>query len=265
LAEGVISWFEKRGEIPLVPPFSVREYAPLIDEPDRFAGGYSTEGIWGVAFAAEYVDSRGWTSISTIRCLGVDTRHPASIAAFCHARERVGKFRVDRIISIRTLRSGRLLNSDEHVTLLAPYLPQEAPDPWLCTLVDVQNATRDGVYGLLQLAMLDGRLGEEPRQAIFGYVMEEAKLRGLEAPAPDLLALWIDNLSPPLDAVAISVARVLEDKDKFARLLPRLLDVARSTTGFPNPDESLRSLIAAVRAHFRTSPNDQPVSVRARS
>ena len=103
------------------------------------------------------------------------------------------------------------------MTLLAPYLPHNAPDPWLCALVDVQKATRDGVYGLLQLAMRDGRLEEAPRQAICGYVREEAKLRGLEAPAPELLALWIDNLSPPLDAVAISVGRVLEDKDRFAR------------------------------------------------
>lgn len=106
LTAGVVRWFEARGEIPLVPPSSVREYAPLIDEPDRFADGegYSTQDIWGVSFIAEYVDSRSWTSISTIRCLGIDTRHPASITAFCHARGKVGRFRVDRIISIRTLR-----------------------------------------------------------------------------------------------------------------------------------------------------------------
>jgi len=265
LTEGVVRWFEAHGEIPLVPPPSVREYAPLIDEPDCFGGSYSTEGIRGVAFVAEYVDSRGWTSISTIRSLGIDIRHPASLTAFCHARGKVGKFRVDRIISIRELRSGRLLTSDEHVTLLAPYLPHEAPDPWLCALVDVQNATRDGVYALLQLAMRDGRLGETPRQAICGYVKSEAKQRRLEAPAPELLALWIDNLSPPIDATAISVGRVLDYKDRFARLLPWLLEVVRSTREFPNPEGSLRNLIAAVRAHFRMSPHNRPKLARATS
>ena len=107
---------------------------------------------------------------------------------------------------------------------LLPTSRTNAPDPWLCALVDLQNATRNGVYGLLQLAMIDGRLGETPRQTIIGYLGEEAKVRGLEVPAPELLALWIDNLSPPIDAVAVSVSRVLEDKDKFARLMRWLLE-----------------------------------------
>ena len=33
--DGVVGWFERRGEIPLAPPPRLREYGPLADDPDR--------------------------------------------------------------------------------------------------------------------------------------------------------------------------------------------------------------------------------------
>ena len=140
---GVIGWFQRRGGIPLAPPPSVREYGSLGDDPDR-NGGYSTAGIRGVSFVIEYFDSRGWTSIRTIRCLGIDPLHPASITAYCHVREEVCDFRLDRIISIMDLRSGRIVSAEEHLALLAPYLPNDAPEPEpeLSALIDLQDAVR---------------------------------------------------------------------------------------------------------------------------
>ena len=149
--DGVVRWFERRGEIALVPPARLREYAAITDDPDKFGGGYSVEGIRGVAFAIEYCDSHGLASIRTIRCLGIDTRHPASLTAYCHVREKICKFRIDRIISIMDLRSGRIVSPDEHLALLAPYLPDDQPEPYLRTLINLQDATRDGVFALLQL------------------------------------------------------------------------------------------------------------------
>src|SRR4051812_31276991 len=98
--EGVVRWFERRGEIPLVPPSTIREYGSLTDDPDRFGGGYSIAGIRGVTFVIEYPHSRGWPSIRTVRCLGIAPRHPASLTAYCRVRQAVRKFRIDRIISI---------------------------------------------------------------------------------------------------------------------------------------------------------------------
>jgi len=262
---GVVRWFEKRGEIPLVPPAGVREYGSLTDDPDRFGGGYSTAGIRGVAFVIEYLDSRGWTSTRTIRCLGIDTRRPAAITAYCHVREKICKFRVDRIISIMDFRTGRTVSADEHLTLLAPYLPNEQPEPYLCVLVDLQNALRDGVFALLQLAMFNGRLGDEERDIVLSYVKSEAGARGVELPAFELVELWIDNLAPKLDAVAASVTKLLQDREAFARLLPWVLKVVRSQDSFPKPEESVRELISEVRAHFRSAPRDRPSSVRATS
>lgn len=252
--EGVVRWFEKRGEIPLVPPPGVREYGSLTDDPDRFGGGYSIIGVRGVAFAIEYLDTRGWTSIRTIRCLGIDTRHPATLTAYCNVRKEVCKFRVDRIISIMDLRTGRVLTTDEHFSLLAPYLPNEEPEPYLTSLVDLQNATRDGVYSLLPLAMVDGRLGDESRDFVLDYVKAESVELGLPPPGIELIEVWVDNLSPQLDAVVASVSRLLENKDRFARMLPSLHKVVRSTEGFANPEDAIRDLIAEVRTHFKTAP-----------
>ncbi len=259
---GVVRWFEKRGEIPLAPPPSIREYGSLTDDPDRFGGGYSIAGIRGVAFAIEYLDSHGWTSIRTIRCLGIDTRHPASLTAYCHMREKVCKFRIDRIISIMELRTGRIVTSDEHVTLLAPYLPNDDPAPYLFQLVDLQNATRDGVFALLHLAMIGGRLTDESRDIVLDYIKAETGVIGIPLAAFELIELWVDNLAPPLDAVVAAVERLLEDKDKFVRLLPWLLKAVRSHESFPTPEDSMRDLIAEVRAHFRGQPSKTPKPVR---
>ena len=69
---GVVEWFEERGEIPLLPPYRVREYAPLTDDPDRPVDEQFVDTIDGVAFAIEYCDSHGWMSTRTIRCLAID-------------------------------------------------------------------------------------------------------------------------------------------------------------------------------------------------
>ncbi len=260
---GIVRWFEKRGEIPLAPPPGVREYGSLTDDPDRFGGGYSIAGIRGVSFAIEYLDSKGWTSIRTIRCLGIDTRHPASLTAYCHVRDKVSKFRVDRIISIMELRTGRIVTSDEHVTLLAPYLPHEEPEPYLCDLVDFQNATRDGLFALLHLAMIKGRLHDESRDIVLDYLAAEAEAVSAPLPPSELIELWIDNLAPQLDAVVTSVKKLLEDKDRFIRLLPYLLRVVRSNEDFPRPEDALRDLIDEVRTHFRNAPNDTPKPIHA--
>jgi hypothetical protein len=263
--DGVVRWFERRGGIPLVPPPKFREYASLTDDPDKFGGGYATEGIRGVAFAIEYCDSHGWTSTRTIRCLGIDTRHPASITAYCHVRDRICRFRLDRIISILDLASGRILSSDEHHAVLAPYVLEQEPQPYLASLIAIQQATRDGVFALLQLSMTDGRLREAPRDVIHRYVRSEAGVLGINLPAFELVALWIDNLAPPLDAVSASVARLLQDKARFSRLLPWLLKVVRSQPDFPDQEESIRELISRVRAHFREADGNLPQGIRASS
>jgi hypothetical protein len=260
----VVGWFERFGEIPLAPPAVVREYGSIGDDPER-RGNYSTAGIRGVAFIVEYFDQRGWTSIRTIRCLGIDTLHPASISAHCHVRGKVCEFRVDRIISISDLRSGRIVSAEEHLALLAPYLPNDAPEPELCALVDLQNAVRDGVHALLQVAMRDGRLADEARDLVLAYVKAEADLVGVGFPAFELVELWIDNLSPPLDVVTESVTLLLEDREKFARLLPWILKVARSQGHLPDLDERVRTLMAEVRAHFRNAPRDRPRPIRVTS
>jgi hypothetical protein len=262
---GVLRWFERRGEIALVPPPRLREYAALTDDPDKFGAGYSIEGIRGVAFAIEYCDSHGFTSIRTIRCLGIDTRHPASLTAYCHAREKLCKFRIDRIISIMDLRSGRVVSSDEHQALLAPYLPDSEPEPYIQTLTNVQDATRDGVFALLQLGFANGRLADQPRAIVLEYVKAEAKARTLPLPSPDLLALWIDNLAPQRDVVAAAVERLLESKDRFVRLLPWLLKIARSNESFADQEEALRDLMEEVRKHYRDKIGGWPSPLRASS
>jgi hypothetical protein len=260
---GVIEWFEERGEIPLRTPFRVREYGPLTDAPERVVDEDFVDTIEGVAFAMEYCDAHGWMSTRTVRCLAIDPKHPACISAYCSVRGAVTTFRVDRIISIIDLRSARILSGGEYLALLAPYLTQAEPTPLVRAFAEVQDAARDGVFALLQIAMLDGSLSDEARDIMLSYVRAEARASACADPAFELVELWVDNLAPPLDGILAAVARLLEDREKIARLLPYLIKAARCEDESIAVENSLRDLMAAVRLHFRDHPRDFPSDLRA--
>jgi hypothetical protein len=121
------------------------------------------------------------------------------------------------------------------------------------------------VFALLQLGFANGRLADKPRALVLDYVKAEAAARGLPLPAPELVALWLDNLAPQRDVVEGAVGRLLESKDRFVRVLPRLLKVVRSNDTFAEQEEALRELIDEVRAHFRGKVDGWPSPLRASS
>ncbi len=258
---GVMEWFEARGEIPLLPPCRVREYGPLTDDTDRPADEHFVNTIRGVAFAIEYCDSHGWLSTRTVRCLSIDPERHACISAYCHVRDQVMTFRVDRIISVIDLRSGDMLPGDAHFALLAPYLTQVRPDRATRRLKETQGATRDGVFALLQVA--NGVLGDDARGVVVDYVKAEAEAAGCPVAPAELISLWVRNLAPPLDAAKDAVKNLLADRDKFARLMPSLLKIARCGDTPAVSEELLRALFTAVRGHFSDRPSDLPGALRA--
>lgn len=261
--EGVVSWFAKGGEVPLCPPPRLREYAPVDDDPDGHAD-FRDERIRGVSFSMEYCDGRGWASTRLVRCLAVDAAHPARVRAYCHVRQAERTFRVDRIISIGDLRTGQILSGDGHMTLLAPYLrPAEEADRHVAALIEAQEATRDGVFALLQLAMRDGRLSHTARTAVLQYVRQEVESEKGRMPLGAHLETWVDNLAPPLDSVLDSVRNILLYREKFARLLPFVLKVVRARGRNAADEDALRVLIAEVRQHFRHTPFEWSRDLRA--
>lgn len=251
----VPGWFERRGEIPLAPPPRLREYGPLSDDPDRPGASFDDTSIRGVAFALEYCDSHGWVSTRTIRCLGLDTTSPMALQAYCNVRGTTRSFRLDRIVAIGDLRTGRVLGEDQHAMLLGSYCrDDEKVEGRARIMAEARKIARDGVVALLHLAMPEGRLDEKPRAAVLGYLRAEIEAAGGQMPAADALELWVDNLSPSLDTVLDAVRSLLEDKDRFARFLPWVLKVMRCLDSYPQEAESIRELLAAVRAYYAGRP-----------
>lgn len=261
--DDVAGWFERRGEIPLVAPPGAREDVPLADDPDRPGDEFASDPIRGVAFVLESYDARGWPSMRTVRCLGIDLRTPVTLRAHCRLRDEPRVFRVDHIISIADYRTGAILSAEAQAALLAPYLPEPPADPDIALLWLLQRATRDGVYALLHVGMTDGRLSDASRRLVLDYVRSEAAQAGCALPSDKLIKLWVDNLSPPLSAVTVSVGRLLAERQRFARVLPWLLKIARSQQDFADQDESLFELIAEIRQHYRQTLRGRPSSTRA--
>ncbi len=262
--DGVAGWFEKRGEIPLVPPPRFREYGPLRDDPDRPDADFSDMSVCGVAFAIEYCDQHGWMSTRTVRCLALDSRPPACLKAFCHVRGTTRSFRIDRIISVVDLRSGAILPGDAHVALLAPYLPQHRQDPEISAMRDLLDAAASGAFTLLQIAMAEGRLGDREREVVLDYVAAEAAAVKIPLPPQAAVELWVDNLAPPLDSVVAAIGRLLSEKDKLVRLLPWFLKLVRSREA-AGEERSISELIAEIRLHYRRKLQDSPGPARSRA
>jgi hypothetical protein len=250
----VSGWFERRGEIPLAPPPRLREYCPLSDDPDRPGACFEDRAISGVAFALEYCDSRGWVSTRTVRCLALDPASPMTLLAYCNVRGTTRSFRLDRIVAIGDLRTGRVLGEDQHAAVLGAYCRGGETEGRARILAEARRACSDGVAALLHMAMPDGRLDDKPRAVILEYVRAEIEALHAQMPAADAVELWIDNLSPPLDRVVAAVNSLLEDKERFARFLPWLLKVMRSLDTYSQETDSVRELMIAVRAHYSARP-----------
>lgn len=251
MRSAVTAWFESRANVPLMPPPGFGEWAPIADDGAPFDADFSRTDIAGLAFGMEYRDEAGETSARTIRCLAIDTHEPGYIYAYCHYRRDRRAFRLDGIRSIVSLRSGAILTPDAAALLLAPYDLPEALSPRQRTLATLVAAVKPGVSILLALAMPDGRLHDDPRRAILDYIAGEARALGLPLPASEGIDLFVDNLSPPHTSVGEASDALLADREKLARLLPAVMEVAKLTPHRKAAEANVASLIAAVRDHYR--------------
>lgn len=251
MRSAVTAWFESRANVPLMPPPGFGEWAPMADDGAPFDADFSRTDIAGLAFGMEYRDEAGEASVRTIRCLAIDSRDPGYIYAYCHYRRDRRTFRIDGIRSIVSLRSGTILGPEAAALLLAPYDLPEALSASQYALAALVAVVKPGVSILLALAMPDGRLYDEPRHAVLEYITAEARVLGLALPRLDGIELFVDNLSPPHTAVGEASDALLADREKLARLLPYVMEVAKLTPHRNPHAANVSSLIAAVRDHFR--------------
>jgi hypothetical protein len=258
MRSAVTAWFESRTNVPLMPPPGFGEWAPESDDGEPFDADFSRRDIAGLAFGMEYRDETGEASARTIRCLAIDPFGPGYIRAYCHYRRDRRTFRMDGIRSIVSLRSGRILSPEAAGLLLAPYeLPESLPVSQRL-LAAVVAAVKPGVSILLGLGMPDGRLHDEPRRAVLAYVMAEARALSLTLPHMEGIELFLDNLSPPHTAVAEASDAMLADREKIARLLPYVMEIAKLTPHRNPRDAIVAALITAVRDHFRMGAKPLP-------
>ena len=263
MRSAVTAWFESRTNVPLTPPPRFDEWAPNSDDGDPSDADFSRTDIAGLAFGIEYRDELGETSARTIRCLAIDLEGPGYIRAYCHYRRDRRTFRIHGIRTVVSLRSGAILSQEEAGLLLAPYELPEALSAHQRTLAAVVAAVKPGVSILLGLGMAEGRLCDEPRRAVLAYILAEAKALSLPLPHLEGIELFLDNLSPPHTAVAQASDAMLADRDKIARLLPYVVQIAKLTPHRNLRDANIAALIAAVREHYRTGAGPLPLDVAA--
>lgn len=252
--------FAGLSELPLTPPPHFRSYGPLADDPDPIDLRLDTETSRGLAFAIEYCDSRGWISMRTIRCQAASADHPGYLQAWCAVRRTTRVFRLDRIISITHLRTGRLLDGCGHRMILDAILgrtPRAGIDA-----EPIVGTERDGSALLLALAGAAG--GDAERAVVADYIAAERAARGAAVPSAQAVALWVEHFVPDSHFVREAEERLFRDRDALVRLLPWTLKLASAGTPIdPGQETVLRDLMEMVRHRYGQSRTQQAPQVVA--
>lgn len=251
-SEGV--YFARLPELPLVPPHRFRDYVPLADDPDPADISFDIDTARGLCFGMEYCDSRGWVSMRTVRCLAASAEIPGYLSAWCQVRRTTRVFRLDRIISVTNLRTGRIMDGCSHQLLFDAILGRTPRDG-----VDtdpIVGVERDGAALLLSLA---GPQADASERAVVGdYIAAERVARGIAVPSAQAVSLWVDHFVPEASFVGEAEDRLWADRDAMLRLLPWTLKIAAARGPVdPEADGAIRSLMDVARRRY-ASPRKRP-------
>lgn len=251
--------FVRRPDTPVIPPatFGPMGGASADTAEASPAGGALLDDIDGLVLAMEYSDESGARTRRIVECRRLNPDLPGYIEGWCRLRDAERTFRVDRIVSLTNLTTGRQIFGAAVQSFFAPYLRQARADATLAEtsaraaerLYLTQRAAANGVKVLLFLAMADGHLHAAEREVVLGYIHEVASGIMPEA-SLDMEALvgWMENLRPTRQSARSAAVRLSEYADRFPPVARAMLALVKADGVVDEKEEEfVRAIIAAVR------------------
>lgn len=170
----IIATLEQRGEraIPAPPaPASFSVHIGEHEEGGTFEAGNEVLDVVGLALGITYVDSRGEESRRRITVRSLSERHGVlMLNAYCHERDAVRQFRVDRIEEIAVLSTGEII--EDAAEFFASLSGRDHT-------AEVIAGCRHALQVLTFLARCDGHLHPAEQDQIVEFVINTG-LRPLE-------------------------------------------------------------------------------------
>ncbi len=245
--------FKSRKDTPIVPPKGFVMAGPAVDALDDDQDWDDTrvaEDIDGLVMAVEYIDTGGELSSRMITCRAIKPEPPGYLRAFCHLRDTYCTFRIDRIKQIREIETSEILEGNEILSFLAPYIDFAVEKKKAENQRNLQRHVGPAVRVLVYLAASDGHIHDTERRVIIDYVSSESQ-RLLPDQPFDRTATgrWIDHLKPSSSAAWNSVIRLADDEEQFTEFAKTMIELVQAD-GKIDADEAVatREIIAAVRA-----------------
>lgn len=146
----------------VTPPLPKGRVASVGAEPD-LPVAMSPDESAAASIYIEYKDSKGEASCRTITFRAIEGHYgqPESIAAYCHVRERMRRFRIDRITEMVVEDTGELIDPIEHCIALHRNGALKIEDKALTRVMRIVTfmARCDGEFHSLEQNAIDDILG----------------------------------------------------------------------------------------------------------
>lgn len=184
------------------------------------------EGVAGVGCVITYADSSGFESVRRVTCRKLSRKGVATyLQAFCHEREALRTFRVDRILEVACGATGEVFSPASDY--FGNYQVEDggAAINWG---LGVQAAAdlRAGLNVLAFLARCDGRVVEEER-VVFGDFCQSFAVRfGSESFEYEAAGRHAEQLAPDAETFYVALLRL-----KRAGAPPGLARLALQSSG----------------------------------
>lgn len=187
-----------------------REFVDDADDPTEDFEQSELDAISGLAVLIDYQNAKGESGTRLITCRRLDQHQSTKyIYAFCHVKERVRQFRIDRIKEIFDHRTGESLNPVEE--FFARYLPDNVQKSPVGFGLSVRK--RADLMALLNALVFIARCGKEY------HPLERSVLESLTSrfwlrfeipfePDEDAILKLSDRLAPDAETFWVSLHRI---------------------------------------------------------
>jgi hypothetical protein len=209
------------------------------DESESFGGNLpEIETISGVALILDYSDAKGRLSQRLVTCTRIENNAGIEyLRAFCHKREAIRAFRIDRILSVFDPATGECLNPVKgYFDRFSTAVETDSPYGWG---LGVQR--RADLVALLNALVFIARCDREFHPFEFSTIEDfvtkfwlRMEIRG--EPACDAIAAYVERLAPDAETFWVAMHRIAKEQ-RLERLLKEGARGVIEADGRQTPEE----------------------------
>lgn len=242
MLESILDYIKGRRVVPATPPTFKPSLPDFDDDPLDEEEDYEPdlESVAGVGCIIEYLDSKGRASVRRITCRKISSSRGVDyVQAYCHERESLRTFRIDRVTEVVCGSTGEVFATA--TAFFSRYSVANDGGSAIGFGLGVQLAAdfRAGLNVLAFLGRADGRFTAEEKEAAEGFCRSFA----MRYAPPDFefegAARCAANLAPDAETFYVSLSRLKREgaPEGLSRLVVNWAAQLIAADGIQAPEE----------------------------